>query len=93
MQEVVDAFRLGGATSPDRASRIEDLGVAYPDEADELIADHVLLPGRREGTYYLSEAGYIARREDRKGLRVMILVAVILLVIGLWFMARFVRPT
>jgi len=63
-QEVIDAFRLSDATSFDRARRPEDIGVAHVDEADQLVAGGVLVAGRREGTFYLSEAGYIARRDE-----------------------------
>ena len=83
MQEAVDAFRLGDATAPDRARRMEDLGVFANDETRELIVEGVLVPGPREGTYYLSEAGYIYRRQDRKGMRAIAIVSVIALVIGL----------
>lgn len=83
IQEAVDAFRLGDATAANRARRFEDLGVIPNDETRELIIEGVLLPGATEGTYYLSEAGYIYRREDRKGMRAVAIVAVILVVIGM----------
>jgi hypothetical protein len=88
VQSVIDAFRLGEATAPDRARRIEDLGVAYYDEANDLISEHVLLPGPREGTYYLSEAGYIARREGRNSRVVIAIIAVVAVLIGIALLSR-----
>lgn len=88
IQEVVDAFRLGEATAPDRARLPEELGVAYYDEANELVAERVLLPGHREGTYYLSEAGYISRRDSRKNRAVIAIVAVVLVLIGIALLTR-----
>ena len=82
IRETVDAFRLGDATAPDRARRFEDLGVIADKETHDLIVEGVLVPGPREGTYYLSEAGYIYRRDDRKGMRAVAIVSIILLVIG-----------
>jgi hypothetical protein len=83
IQEAVDAFRLGDATAPDRARRLEDLGVIAGDETRDLIVEGVLVPGPAEGTYYLSEAGYIYRRNDRKGTRAVAIIAAMLVVIGL----------
>lgn len=92
-QAVIDAFRLGDATSPERARRIEELGVAHNAEADELISSQVLLPGRREGTYYLSEAGYIAHRESRKNASAITIVAVVVIVAALAIIFRMTTRT
>ncbi|MEO5567228.1 MAG: hypothetical protein ABIR92_01965 [Gemmatimonadaceae bacterium] len=75
LQEVVDAFRVGDATSPDRARPLESLGVAHLEDADELMVDGVLLPGPQSGTYFLSEAGYIVRRDRRMTLKNAIVIA------------------
>jgi hypothetical protein len=90
IQEVVDAFRLGDATTPDRARRLEELGIGHYDEANHLAAKGVLAPGRREGTYYLDEAMYIALREGRKGRVALVIVAVVLVLFGLLVLMRVV---
>jgi hypothetical protein len=83
VQEVVDAFRVGDATSPDRARPIELLGVAQVSEVDDLIADGVLAAGREPGTYYLNEAMYIAARERRvPRRRMLVAMAILLAVVG-----------
>lgn len=92
IQEVVDAFRLGDATAADRARRLEDLGIIASDETRELLVEGVLMPGAREGTYYLSEPGYIYRRNDRRGLKAIVAVMAVLLVIGLLVLSRFTAP-
>lgn len=82
IQEVVDAFRLGDATSVERARPIESLGVAQVSEVDQMIADGVLASGREPGTYYLNEAVYIAARDRRAPRKAVALVMVILLAVG-----------
>lgn len=88
IQEIVDAFRLGDATAPDRARRLEDLGITPDNQTRDLMVEAVLVPGKREGTYYLNEAGMIYRREERKGLKAIIIVTLIVLAIGLLFFGR-----
>ena len=83
IQEAVDAFRLGDATAPDRARRLEELGLTPSDETRDLLVEGVLRPGQTEGTYYLSEPGYIYRRNDRKTLRVIAIVSVMAIIIGI----------
>ena len=65
-QEVIDCFRVAGATSPDQARRVEEIGVPHPGEAEELLAAGVIVAGRREGTFYLDEAAYIRHRDGRR---------------------------
>jgi hypothetical protein len=91
MQEVVDAFRVGDATSADRARPIESLGVAQVREVDDLIADGVLAEGREPGTYYLNEAMYIAARERLVPRRKLLVVMAILLVVGAGMLAILAR--
>jgi hypothetical protein len=83
IQQTIDAFRLGDATSPDRARRLEDLGVMHEGETRDLIADRVILPGPADGTFYLSEAGYIYHRDQRKVGKVVVVLALVALVLGL----------
>ena len=82
MQETVDAFRLADATSADRAKSLDTIGLAHNSELQALIVEGVVMPGAREGTYYLSEIGYIYRREDRRGLKAVMIVMLILLILG-----------
>jgi len=82
IQEIIDAFRLGDATSADRAKSLETLALTHNGEMQSLIVDGVLMPGAREGTYYLSEIGYISKRDDRRGLKAVAIVMIIILVIG-----------
>ena len=83
VQEIIDAFRLGDATTLDRAKRIEELGIGHYDEANDLVAKRVLVPGRRDGTYYLDEAMYIAHRDNRKARAAVAIVAVVFILIGI----------
>jgi hypothetical protein len=49
------------------------------------------VPGPDAGTYYLSEPGYIYRREDRTGMKVVAIVALVTLIMGLGlFISRIV---
>jgi hypothetical protein len=92
IQETVDAFRLGDATAPERARRLEDLGVMHDGETQDLIVEGVIVPGSREGTYYLSEAGFIYRREDRKGLKIVVVLSLIVLILGVVLFASRTVP-
>jgi hypothetical protein len=83
IQEIVDVFRLGDATAPDRAKRLETLGLSHNSEVQSLIVEGILMPGAHEGTYYLSEIGYIYKRDDRRGFKAIAIVMLILLVIGI----------
>ena len=91
IQQAVDAFRLGDATSPDRARTLEELGLEETGEIRDLFVEGVLVPGDRQGTFYLSEAAYIERREDRRGLRVVALIVMVVIAIGLAFFAKWGR--
>ena len=82
IQEIVDAFRLGDATAADRAKSLDTLGLTHNGELQSLIVEGVLMPGAREGTYYLSEIGYIYKREDRRELKIVAIILIIMAVIG-----------
>jgi hypothetical protein len=90
IQEIIDAFRLADATAPDRAKSLDTLALTPHGELQSLIADGVLMPGTREGTYYLSEIGYIYRREDKRGLKAVLIVMAVLLLIGAIIIPRLV---
>jgi len=63
VQTILDAFRIAGATAPERARSLEQLGLERNAELNELIEHQVLLPAPRESGWYLSESAYIARRD------------------------------
>ena len=83
VQEVVDTFRLADATAPDRAQSLETLALTQSGEVRNLIVEGVLMPGTREGTFYLSEVGYIYKRNDRRWLKAVAIVLAIALAIGI----------
>ena len=83
IQQTIDSFRLGDATAPERARRLEDLGVLDSGETRDLIVEGVLLPGPHEGTFYLSEASYIYQRDGRRrNVKVVLIVLLALVIIG-----------
>jgi hypothetical protein len=83
IQQTIDSFRLGDATAPERARRLEDLGVLDSGETRDLIVEGVLLPGPQDGTFYLSEASYIYQRDGRRrNLKVVLIVLLVLAIIG-----------
>jgi hypothetical protein len=79
--DVLDAFRLHGATAPDRARPLHDLGLALDDRAlREFFASGVLrgvdargravMAGEMSGAgdrFYLDEAAFIAQRDGSVG--------------------------
>jgi hypothetical protein len=80
-ERVVDAFRLRGATAPERAVRLNELGLASDRKAlVSFIAAGVVRGVDSRGrptvighedsqaeTYYLDEGAYIAARDRRSG--------------------------
>jgi hypothetical protein len=93
IQAIVDAFRLAGATAPDRARTFEELGVNVGDRVTrDLIQDGVLLPVGLEGSWYLSEAGYIAHRKAvARNIRtavIIVLLLAILIVLGVTMLVQ-----
>ena len=80
LQAVTDAFRLAGATAPERAQSLATLGVAHEAEVAELASAGVLLRGPGRDTWYLSEAAVVARRDARRHVpRVLLVVLIVLL--------------
>jgi hypothetical protein len=81
VQAVTDAFRLAGATAPERARSLAALGVTHTAEAAELANAGVLVRGPGRDSWYLSEAAVVARRKagprmSRTALGVIILLLV-----------------
>lgn len=84
LQAVTDAFRVAGATAPERARTLAALGVAQAAEAAELARGGVLVPGPERDSWYLSEAAIVARRAARAriGSRVLVPILLLLVVVG-----------
>lgn len=76
LREVTDAFRLAGATAPERARPLAALGLGHADGFEALARDGVLLPGPDGDTWYLSEAAAIARRDATRIARGGVAVAI-----------------
>ena len=84
VQAVTDAFRLAGATAPERARTLAALGIAQSSEVAELARVGVLVPGPGRDSWYLSEAAVVARRRagTRLGSRSLVLIILLLVVVG-----------
>jgi hypothetical protein len=84
LQAVTDAFRVAGATAPERARTLAALGVAQAEEVAELARVGVLVPGPERDRWYLSEAAVVARRAAgaRSGSRTLVLILLLLAVVG-----------
>ena len=84
LQAVTDAFRIAGATAPERARTLRALGIAHAAEAAELARVGVLVPGPERDSWYLSEAAVVARRNAgvRIGSRALVLIMLLLVVVG-----------
>jgi hypothetical protein len=67
VQEVTDAFRLAGATAPERARTLAELRVAHAATAESLVKAGLLRPGAAAGAWYLDEAAVVAHRGARAG--------------------------
>ena len=89
IQAVLDAFRLAGATSPERARTREQLGLGDSIELDQLYRTGVVLPGAEPDTWYLSEVAYVAHRGQVAGRRhivVVVLIAIALFLVSLGYL-------
>ena len=92
-QRILDAFRTCGATAPERACSLSDLGLSRDDALDACEKAGVVRPGSRPDVYWLDEAAYVARR-DRKPARAVkyvvfaALLAILLLALGVMLVTR-----
>lgn len=93
-QRQLDAFRLAGATAPERAQRPEAMGLPRDDTFVRLAHEGVLRDAG-DGRVWLDEAALIARRSagtrmSRRAKFVVIgvLLALLLLAVGALLMAR-----
>ena len=60
---ILDAFRVAGATAPDRARLLADLLPGPNAEFESLARDGVLVATARGDSWYLDERAYVAWRE------------------------------
>jgi hypothetical protein len=83
LQAVTDAFRIAGATAPERARTLAALGLGRCEEVAELARVGVLVAGPERDSWYLSEAAVVARRAAgaRKGSRALMLSVLLLLAV------------
>lgn len=84
MNAILDAFRLAGATAPERAISTADLGLSGSSELDDLMTRGVIVAGSRGGSWYLSEADFAEYRDERpaRAMRVLSLVLLALTILG-----------
>lgn len=80
---VLDAFRVAGATAPERAMTLQALGLTQSPEIIALARQHVLLHDPGSDAWYLSEAAYIAQRDvkPKRAVRLLLLFILIMLAI------------
>jgi hypothetical protein len=83
-REVLDGFRIGGATAPERARRVDELGLSESRELAELVESGVLIRGPRRDSWYLDEAAYVSHRDARSSrpTRMIVALAVLLVLAG-----------
>ncbi|GLC24673.1 hypothetical protein [Roseisolibacter agri] len=92
VQAVTDAFRLAGATAPERARPLAALGVGHESVVDELARAGVLLRGPGGDTWYLSEAAVVARRDARRNVpRVVLAIIAILVGVAVFLVGTLMR--
>ena len=66
LQRVLDSFRIGDATAPDRARPLASLGIADSAELTHLIESGVVYAGPAQGSWYLNEGAYVAHRDAKR---------------------------
>jgi hypothetical protein len=65
LERVIDGYRLGEATSFERAKPLSELGLVPNNWVDELREAGVLKPGGGPDSWYLDESANLARRDAR----------------------------
>ena len=94
--KLVDMFRLRGATAPDRALSLDQLGLSPSDETLTAMIGSGVIRGvdargrpavigyeeNRVAAYYLDESAYIAERDRRKRSETRALLVVFALVLA-----------
>ncbi len=86
LERVLDGFRLGQATSFDRAQSLAKLGLGPNNWVNELRQDGVLKPGREPESWYLDESANVARRDGgsfrKRAVKRVAIVMLVLFAIG-----------
>ena len=88
-QRVLDVFRVAGATAPERAKSLGELGLPLDATLEGCIEAGVVRLGKREGELWLDEAAYVSRRDarpSRTAVRVVMAVLLAVLAIALGVM-------
>lgn len=90
---VLDAFRLAGATAPERAQPLARLNLVHGDAITRL-EERGLLRATGRDRYYLDEAAVVARRTGTSTSTAawiiggLLVLSVLLVVVGLWVANR-----
>ena len=93
MEKVLDGYRVAGATRPDLARSLYELGMEPNNHVDELRIAGVLKPGAVPDTWYLDERAYVDLRDTRfnRGrlrTRIMSIIMIVLALVGLLLAMR-----
>jgi hypothetical protein len=92
IQEIVDAFRRSGATTPARATMIESLSIdTTQSEYEELLRDGVIRQIDGTSRLYLDENAYIVRRDARRDRAKLVMLTMLLVVAGMIGLGLFVN--
>ena len=83
IEQILDGFRLAGATAPERSRSLAELGLAEGAEMDELVRTGVICAGHQRSMWYLNEAAFIALRNSRPRQTFRVLVAVVAAVLAI----------
>jgi hypothetical protein len=86
-QRVLDAFRVAGATAPDRARPLAELGLTLDPTLEACVHAGVVRRGKRDGELWLDESAYIARRDGGEKKAVKVVVIAMLAGLGLLLLA------
>ncbi len=87
---VLDAFRVAGATAPDRGRSLESLGLVSAGPLEVLQTTGVLKAGTTPDGWYLDEAAYVAQRDGTapgRSRRKMIMLVVIAVLVAVLLVA------
>ena len=92
-QRVLDAFRVAGATAPERARPLAELGLTLDSTLEACVNAGVVRRGKRDGELWLDESAYIARRDggERKAAKAVVIVSLIALALLLVAVLLLVR--
>jgi hypothetical protein len=93
VRRLLEAFRVAGATAPERARTLDALGVVPDGTLADFKEAGIIRPGPGAGTWYLDEGAHAARTASHtRGTKVVLLVLLAILIVGLVVLLT-VRPT